>query len=307
MTDDQRHVLCPVDFSDFSRRALDHAIAMAAWYEARLTVLYVHPAAMPVAVSFGRLTESSVEPSALAPADREHLQRQLQAFIPAHAARNVPVECAIAEGDVVQEILAQAASADLLVMGTHGRSGVEHLLLGSVAEEVLRRAPCSVLTIPRATPDATQAVPVLFHQILAAIDFSELSMQAVAFAISLAEETDAHLTVLHVIDLPPRPALWIDGAGGASHVSAMTDAATRRMRSAIPDAVRVYCHIEERVETGVPYREILRVAGERGAGLVVVGAQGHGMVERMLVGSTAEQVVRHAACPVLAVRKGLGT
>jgi nucleotide-binding universal stress UspA family protein len=90
-------------------------------------------------------------------------------------------------------------NADLLVMGTHGRSGFEQLLLGSVTEKVLRKASCPVLTVPRRHPDAVPETPVLFKEILCPVDFSDCSMRALNHAMSLAQEADAHLTVLHVM------------------------------------------------------------------------------------------------------------
>jgi nucleotide-binding universal stress UspA family protein len=295
-------VLCPVDFSDFSRRALDHAIAVAKWYGSRLSVLYVYHVPTPMLVPLTGLATTPVESLVLSAADREALRQQAKAFVPAEAVGDVPVDVCVAEGDVAVEILAEAATADMVVMGTHGRSGFEHLVLGSATEKVLRKATCPLLTIPRAARDATGAVPRLFHRIVAAVDFSDVSMRALAYALSLAEEADAHLTVMHVIHVPEQIALWLGRGGGVSPVREMTDASERRLRSAVADKVRPYCHVSERVEIGEPYREILRVADEQRADLVVLGAHGQNVVERMFVGSTAQQVVRHAACPVLTVR-----
>jgi nucleotide-binding universal stress UspA family protein len=249
------------------------------------------------------LAAGPVEPPVLPPGDREQLRQQVKTFTPAAAVKDIPVEFCVADGDAAVEILAEAQSADM-IMGTHGRAGFERLVLGSVTEKVLRKAICPLLTIPRAAPDATAAVPALFHRILAAVDFSDVSMHALAHAVSLAEEADAHLTVMHVLDVPPQLALWVERGDGVSHVREWKDAAERRLKSAVPDAAREYCHVEERVETGQPYREILRVADEQRAGLLVIGAHGHGVVERMFVGSTAQHVVRQAVCPVLTIRKG---
>jgi nucleotide-binding universal stress UspA family protein len=215
---------------------------------------------------------------------------------------DIPVDVSVAEGDVAAEILAEAGSADMVVMGTHGRSGFEHLVLGSVTEKVLRKATCPMLTIPRAAPDATGAVPSLFHRIVAAVDFSDPSMHALDYGLSLAEEADAHLTIVHVIHVPEHIALWFEHGHAVSPIREMQAAAERRLRSAVADDVRAHCHVSERVEVGDPYREILRVADEEHAGLIVLGAHGQTVIERMFVGSTAQHVVRHAACPVLTVR-----
>jgi nucleotide-binding universal stress UspA family protein len=203
---------------------------------------------------------------------------------------------------VAAEILTQAQPSDLIVIGAHGRSGFEHLVLGSVAEKVLHGAPGPVLTIPRGVADATDAVPGLFHHIVAAIDFSEPSMHALEYALSLAEEADARLTLLHVVEIPEEPGLWIDRRDRASVALELQAKARERLAAIVPDGSRPYCHVEVRVEAGEPAREIVRVASESGAGLVVLGTHGRGLVERMFLGSTAQQVVRQATFPVLTVR-----
>ena len=260
-------ILCPVDFSDFSRRALDYAVALARWYGSRLTVLHVHHAPFPA---------------------------------------RVPVEPKAAEGDPAREILAEADAADVIVMGTHGRSGFDRLMLGSVTEKVMRKARCSLLTVPLSAPPPVGAVPVLFRRIVAAVDFSDVSMFALRHAASLAAEVDAQLLVMHVIEAPERLELWIDREKATSYVREWTEGAEERLRSAVSHGVREYAHVVQRVETGRAYREILRVADEQQADLIVMGAHGHGVVETMFVGSTAQHVVHAAACPVLMVRRRSG-
>ena len=297
-----RHIVCAVDFSDFSRRALDHAVAIAKWYEARLTVMYAYGVPLAALASAPLLSPAPMEVVALLPADRESLRRQLLDFLP-RAAAGVPIECRVVEGDVATEILAAAATADLLVVGTHGRSGFERLVLGSVAERLLRQAPCPLLIVPRASADATDTVPQLFHHIVAATDFSEASAHAAAFAISLAEEADAHLTLVHALDLPPAVETWIvESEAGSSRLQQWQQGASGRLHELVPNDAGTYCHVEERVESGSAARVILDVAAERHAGLIVIGAHGGGPLERMFVGSTAQRVVRQAPCPVLIVR-----
>jgi nucleotide-binding universal stress UspA family protein len=195
-------ILCPIDFSDFSRRALDHAVAISRWYESTITLLHVCTVVPVAAYAPG----SGVLPSAaLTPEDRKALLASMERFAEGEAGTNVAIDLDIAEGSTATAILAKADAmpADLLVMGTHGRSGFERLVLGSVTEKVLRKAACPVLTVPKAVPDVVPAPPVLFKRIICAIDFSDCSMHALNYAMSLAQEADAHLTVMHVIELPP--------------------------------------------------------------------------------------------------------
>jgi CPA2 family monovalent cation:H+ antiporter-2 len=294
-------IVCSVDFSDFSHRALEHAVAVAKWYGARLTVLYVHHVHPATLVSAPLLAPVPADLGALSPPDRESLQRQLQAFLPRGVA-GMSIECRVVEGDVADEILAVADTADLLVIGTHGRAGFERLVLGSTAERILRRARCALLIVPRAAPDA-DTVPRLFHHIVAAIDFSATSAHAATFAASLAAEADAHLTLVHALDLPPAVEGWMsETEAGQSRMELWRTGALARLHDLVPADARTFCHVEERVEADAASRVILDVAAERHAGLIVMGAHGTGPLQRMFVGSTAQRVVREAVCPVLIVR-----
>jgi nucleotide-binding universal stress UspA family protein len=199
-------------------------------------------------------------------------------------------------------------SADLLIMGTHGRSGFERLVLGSVTEKVLRRAACPVLTVPRGVPDVVPVPPVLFKRIVCAIDFSSCSMHALNYAMSLAQEADAHLTVVHVIELPPDVPREVHEnvlAGPRSlreYIALAEEDRRARLKDAIPDSVRAYCTVDTVLATGKPYREILRIAEEQKADLLVIGIHGRGAIDRLLFGSTAQHLVRQASCPVLTLR-----
>ena len=304
-----QRILCPTDFSDFSRRALDHAVAIARWYESTVTLLHV--CAVPPVAAYA--PGSGVLPSAaLTREDRDALLATMRRFAESEAGTNVPLELDIAEGSAAAAILAKAEAmeADLLAMGTHGRSGFARLVLGSVTERVLRQATCPVLTVPRGVPDAVPAPPVLFKEIVCAIDFSDSAMHALNYAMSLAQEAGAELTVVHVIELPPevpREAHETVLAGPRSlreYVALAEEDRRPRLNEAIPDAVRAYCTVNTVMATGKPYREILRVAEEQKADLLVIGVHGRGPVDRLLFGSTAQHLVRMASCPVLTLRKG---
>ena len=300
-----RRILCPIDFSDFSRRAFDHAVAIARWYESTITVLYVSASSSAVVYTTG--------PAAvLTRDDRDQLLTSMRQFVDAEAASQIPLEFELSEGDAATKILTSATSIkpDLIVMGTHGRSGFERLVLGSVTEKVLRKAACPVLSVPRQIPDAVPAPTVLFKRILCAIDFSDCSLRALNHAMSLAQEADARLTVVHVIEVPPEaPADFHLGAFGvaqslADYIAASEEERRARLRDAVPDTVRAYCTVETLLPTGKPYREILRVAAEQQSDLIVIGIHGRGAADLLFFGSTAQHVVRQALCPVLTLRMG---
>jgi nucleotide-binding universal stress UspA family protein len=298
-----RRILCPVDFSDYSRRALDHAIAIARWYESTITALHVFSPALVAPYGPGPVI---FEPIVLIPADRDRLLADTKAFIEAEAAPGVPIEAVVREGNTAGEILDQETKmrADLLVIGTHGRSGFERLVLGSVTEKVLRKARCPVLTVPRRLPDAVPSGPILFKRILCAVDFSESSMHALKYALSLAQEADGCLTVVHVSG-----AEFVGQVGlGEEHVSLAAlqrqheEEARKLLEKAVPESTAAYCTTETMLLRGKPWREILRIASDRRAELIVMGVQGRGAADLMFFGSTTQHVVREATCPVLTLR-----
>ncbi len=288
---DIRRILCPIDFSEYSRHALDHALAVARWYDSSITVLHVFSAA-PVAVYAPGVP--GYEPIALTSADREQLLVATKRFVESDATADVPVDAVIREGDATSEILnqAQAINADRLVIGPHGRSGFERFMLGSVTEKVLRKATCPVLSVPRRAPGANAAAPVLFKRILCPVDFSDCSMNALNYAMSMAQEADAHLTVLHVMTPDTRDT-----------PDALEEMSRQRLRDVVPNAVGAYCSVDTMTAEGTPYREILRVATEQQNDLIVIGVHGRGMADLMFFGSTTQHLVRQAACPVLTLRK----
>jgi nucleotide-binding universal stress UspA family protein len=291
-----RTILCPVDLSERSRPALAHALALARRYEGRVTLLNVLPE-LPFIVSF----PLSPDRPALDPATRQGLWEELRAFA-GPAADQAPLEAVVVEGDPARTIVERARDmgADLVVMGTHGRSGVERWVLGSVAEKVLRKAHCPVLTVPPSSRSAGEGDP-RFRRILCPVDFSHPSLQGVKHALSLAEESKARLTLLHVVDwLPPRDARR--GRRYDEYRAYVERDGRRRLQSLVPSEARNWCEPREEVVFGKPWREVLRRSAEEDADLVVMGVHGRGALDLMLFGSTTQHVVRAATCPVLTIR-----
>ena len=291
-----KHILCPVDFSDISQHALDHAAAIAHWYQSSLTVLYV----------FVNLPTMDVPPLVLEDADRERLKTAMGRMA-AGVPREVSVHLNVQEAPHVHdEILGQLAAthADLLVLGTHGRSGFQRLFLGSVTEKIIRQAPCPTLVVPPRAPDVPADRPVQFRRILCPIDFSDSSLAALARAVSMAEEAGAHLTLLHVIETPPElrenplaPDFDIDRIHAAADAEAL-----RRLRGLVPETARTFCKVETAVVEGRAYRQVLRRADEEKADLIVMGVHGRPMFDLLVFGSNTHHVIRAATCPVLIVR-----
>ena len=201
-------------------------------------------------------------------------------------------------------IIDQAVSkkADLIVMGTHGRRGFKRLLLGSVTEAVLREAPCPVLTVPPHAPAGVSEV-VTFKRILCPIDFSPSALQALGFALDLARQADGLSRCYTSLSGLRKRSPEHQRTSTFPSIGAIW---SRTLRSGygtlVAEESRTWVDIDDVVVFGRAHREILRAAEAKPADLIVMGAQGRGGIGLALFGSTTQQVVRGAMCPVLTVR-----
>lgn len=296
-----RRILCPVDFSDASRHALDHAIVIAGWYESRITALHVcHPMILLNPPVLFADFPGSVLPTET---DRQQVGEQLREWLAPADAAGLQTDAVFDEGNTSATILdrARALPADLIVMGTHGRGGFERFMLGSVTEKVLRKASCPVLTVP---PPAVATSKLPFKQLLCPVDFSEPSISALGFAFSIAEESDAHLTILHVFDWPADDEMLVERPFDVPELRRqMEKRARHQLETLVPADVRNWCAPEPKLRYGKPYREILAVAETEHVDLIVMGVHGRNALDLMLFGSTTNHVVRRASCPVLTLKK----
>ena len=297
-----KRILCPVDFSEFSRHALEQAVAIARSREASVTVLNVFALA-PIAEAVPVGSPIAIEPARLAPEMRAELRDELRSFVSPVESAGVALDIDVMDGDPAVAILKDAGrlSADLIVLGTHGRKGFERWLLGSVAERVLREAPCPVLTVPRRAQDTTA---VGFGRILCAVDFSGATAPALGCAAALAEDHMSELLVLTVVEPVTR-----GGAGLREETStAAFDAraefkrvAADRLVASIPPSIREKATVRELVTIGSPASEILHTAQQEDCDLIVLGISKRTPADLLLFGSTAQEVLRQAKCPVLTV------
>jgi nucleotide-binding universal stress UspA family protein len=293
-------ILCPVDFSDASRHAADQAIALARWFKAPITALHV---AGPVFAPVAGMPPVEV---AASNADLKRFHDDISQWFSEARPAGVGVDVLIDSGVPARQILDRAARlpASLIVMGTHGISGFEHFILGSVTEKVLRKAPCPVLTVP---PHAQATSQLPFRRILCAVDFSEPSTKALDFASSLAEQAGATLTTLHVVEWPwvERPSVDLNELPGkeAAALAEYRRYIEKSARNRLEALMRDRAGAEPRVAHGKPYVEILRVADEIRSDVIVIGVHGRNIADLTLFGSTTNHVVRRAKCPVLTLRQ----
>jgi nucleotide-binding universal stress UspA family protein len=296
-----RRILCPTDFSEPSRRALEYALAVAAWDGAALTALYVMADTTVPASELAYMANPMLLDHAL----QESTLSDLSAIVAPARKLGLHAEAVVRDGKPAAEIVRMAGElpADLVVMGTHGRTGVQRLMLGSVAETVLRRVHCPVLTVPAHAPE--HPGPLFFKRILCATDFSPASAAAVCYAASLAEEADACLTLLHVFD-PEKLRDLEDCQAGHDRRRDFERTARLMLRGTLPKSTLGAFSTKEIVTLGTAATEILHVAGQVKADLIVLGVHGRSLLDLMAFGSVTHQVVREAACPVLTVRPPSG-
>ena len=291
-------ILCPVDFSTQSDHALLYAMKMAARYEAPLHVLHVIP---PMAApSVG----------GLGAAGRQLIARNFTAMIERWREPGVETLGELLESANPADTISQRADAldvDLIVTGSHGRTGIERLVLGSVVDPLVHRCHHPVLVIPNALDLERLDNPSAITRIICAIDFSTASLTAFAHALSIAEETGAHVTLLNVIEplpefvTPPlQPAEWIaEPAPGPAQAKCLA-----RLRALVPRSADDYCTVHAVVLEGRAWQQILRLAERQHSDLIVLGAHGRNACDLIRFGSNSRSVITHAHCPVLVVPAG---
>lgn len=281
-------ILYATDFSAVSDAALNHALSIARRYDSRMYLAHViRPDAYQL-----------VPPDAMGLAleqTKRYAEEQMAQLLIGGNLRGVPHQVLMAQGELWPALaeMIENHGIDLVVVGTHGRTGVRKLLLGSVAEEVFRLSPRPVLTVG---PKVGGEVPAEeeFHRILYATDFTPSSDAATAHAFSLAQEHQAHLTLVHVVsdgtDFSPR------------NRARLVDLFTRQLRATVPEEADLWCEPEILVEFGHPAEEILRVANQQSADLIVLGVRRSATFAGHLPPASAYTVVCQAHCPVLTVR-----
>lgn len=290
-------ILCPVDFSEPSRHGLTLAQAVARWFGARLTLMYVHQL-IPSVVGIGPAMAAS-PPALLSDAERRSLEASLRTFGGGDDAVGVIDSHVVEDTSVAGGILDHAAEihADLIVIGTQGRSRLERFGLGSVAEAVLRKAASPVLAVPPHVSGHALTDPGSIRHVLCPLDFSPHSINALPQALLWASKSGARVTALHVAEISPELA-----APPLPEFEAYRDRVVGDARRHLADAVREVTSqvpIEQRLAVGRPAAEILRYAAGHEVDLIVMGIRGRSQLDIAFFGSTTNKVVRQAACPIL--------
>ena len=286
-----KSILCPVDFSEFSAAAYQHALSLAAHYQARIVALHIvelwkYP--------FADYAAHEVDYAKFCKALNEGGEVQLRRFLTKYSAHGIQPELVVREGNASDCTLwfAEKQNMELIVMGTHGRRGFDRLVLGSTTDRVIRTAACPVVVVPNTSPSALDTGANGRHRlsrIVYCTDFSHNSERAHGYAILVAAEYNAELTLLHVAK----------NAADVAKAEAIIAERTQELDKLLAETERR--NVRSVVRFGKPYEEIVRYATEAQASLIIMTARGGDVVDRAVFGSTTYRVIQLGPCPVLTI------
>ena len=287
-------ILCPVDFSEYSARAYDSAQSLARYYNAKLFLQHVVDFTLPSYAYYA----DAVYITELFQTIRDSARKQLQDFAKSHTRCGVQPECFVYEGAVTDSILSFAAAqrVDLIVMGPHGLKGVDRVALGSVAEKVLRKARCPALVSRKpgtavVTADDAQG-SIRLHRVIFCMDFSDPARRALEYALSVAAEYDAQITLLHVLE----------DVQTLANINEAVAAAARQLDKLIPPEAASAKKVKTVVRIGRAYEQIIQHASEIRADLLIMAVRGRNALDLAVFGSTTYRAIQLGSCSVLAVR-----
>jgi nucleotide-binding universal stress UspA family protein len=279
-------ILCPIDFSEFSAAAYCYALSVADHYQAKLICLHIVELWKIPFADYGAYQGDFAK---LCQALHEGGEQQLREFVKKDSTPAIHPQLVVQQANSSDSVLsfAEANGVELIVMGTHGRRGLDRLVLGSTTDRIMRRAPCPVLVVSDPSHDAMCTGPDERHRldrILHCTDFSPDSGCALEYAISVAAEYGAELTMLHVAEDAPDPA-------GAETVIATR---TEQLEKMLPESKRLGLKVKTAVRFGKPYEEINRHASEAQIHLITMAARGGDALDRAVFGSTTYRVIQLA-------------
>ena len=294
-----KKIICATDFSDVSNHAVSYGIALAREFKAKLYLCHVID--LSSATMYGEATFAF---EAQYVHMEEYAHERLRRLIGEHQIEWEPL---VSTGRAADEIalLAEEKDVDMVIAATRGRSGLKRLILGSVTEHLMRSLPCPLLTVPR--PESDSMTPefreVRFKNILVGCDFSDNSNLAFQYAISLAQEFQSELHLVHVIEPPIYKDLpkSVEEARDRLRQS-VQEQLKERLEKMVPADASNWCKPKTTLLAGHANEELSKYALIQDIDLIVLGVTGHRLVETLFVGSTTDRVVRKAHCAVLSVR-----
>ncbi|MBW2272092.1 MAG: universal stress protein [Deltaproteobacteria bacterium] len=293
-------IVAATDFSPTAELALERAKELAREHGAR--VVLAHAITLQPFAAGG--PELGTLPSDFEYQVREASVKRLENLAEAIRGEGIDVETKVHSGlpAGMANSVAAEVDADLMVIGTRGLSGFKHLVLGSTAEEIIRHAPCPVLTVH---PGDAHALDRL-AKVLVPTDFSEDALRAAREVTHLfrSQAGSAHILLVHAGQLPPLVQPILEELSFEPFTIEDLAASARERLEAEAERIRAAgFEVEVVVRVGDPAAVITELVASEGVSLVAMGTRGHSGLKHLLLGSTAERVVQHAACPVLTVRR----
>lgn len=292
-------ILFPTDFSTCADRALTYAVDLTDRVDARLHFLHVVNELSPELYG---ISDPQERATALRSQIRAGAETRLHDLVPDTQGANIETTVVLRSsydvGDAIIEYVDEE-SVDFVVMGTHGRKGLDRLMLGNIADTVLRQASCPVMTVREEVADSDR---VDVGRILAPVDFSETSRKALSLADDVAQAYQAELHLLFVAEKRFVPTFSDTGLPGVSVVEmdpSIVENAEAGLRQLGESLGRPDDQTRYHVRNGRATEEIIDCADASKMDLVVMGTRGLGGVDRILLGSTTETVARRAPCPVV--------
>jgi nucleotide-binding universal stress UspA family protein len=291
-----KKILVPVDFSEPSKKAVTFGLTLAGQFNASLILAHIVPESSALLYAIPtQLLDIEKEQHAKAAAEIRNL-------VPSEYVGKLNLQTILKIGNVEQELLGivRDEGIDAVVMGTHGRRNPGRWFIGSVTEHMLRHVPVPVLTVSHVEAEKPAIGLVALNRILYATDLSESSSIGLRYAIELARGAGAQLTVMHVVD-DGNWMLW--GVAVIAHLDRAKLVAEQRQK--LDDLVKQEkapgVEIETLIVEGKPFQKIVEIAEDRSMDIIALNLQSKSMVERALLGATAERVVRLARTPVLSI------
>lgn len=298
-----KRIMCATDFSESSDHALSYGIALAKEFNAKLYVCHVVD-----------LTSAGIYGEAfLAFEDQQNRiqKRALEDLKTLLEKQAVDWEPVVTSGRASDEVtrMAQEKGVDLVVSATHGRSGLKRVIIGSVTERLMRTLPCPLMVVRGREEDFMDPgrQEIRMKRVLVGCDFSPDSDLAFQYGLSLAQEFQSELHLVHVIETPAyKDLLKLTAEVREELKQDLRSTLHGKLTDMVPQEALAWCTPKTTLLAGQPHEEILKYAVVNDADLIVLGVRGRGQVETLLVGSTTDRVARSAPCPVLSVRP-LGT
>lgn len=317
-------IMCAVDFSDSTRDILAYGVALCKEFNAKLYLVHIVDDVTTSFVDSGIVIDDEM-------LQRQHTSKAQELLKNLAEEVKIDHEVVISKGNSANGIqqLALKKEIDIVITASHGKSGFERLLIGSVTEKLIKILPCPLLVVRTNGHDfiSQDTYEVKLKKILVGCDFSADSKLAFDYGLSLAQEFEADLYLAHVVKptehVDLKPADYINVLPGdylvwgtsdyheiqkkvteenRDKINILRSRLEKQLQLMVPEECQIWCTPHATLLFGEPYRELIKYAREYEIDMIVLGVRGHTLLEQLMVGSTTDRVIREAPCPVLAVR-----